>query len=232
MPSSRGAQELAISSQPPALDTDKFESNEIPSFSFTDFVPEKLLGIGSFAAVHQVQLKPGLVGRIPIPADEGCRNISSYALKSPKRSEGDNVDDSNVTFDEKIKYLEIEAQFLARLDHPNIIHLRGTSNGKCSFLGYFIVLDCLRKDTLKDRLNIWRQSNKLSRPSRPEEKPNCEQRIRRIGLGVVAAMKYLHSKSIIFRDLKVSLLFRTCCARKFPRSVGAVRVLPKLGCRA
>lgn len=66
----------------------------------------------------------------------------------------------DAAFETGAEDLATEARFLAALDHPNIIKLRGFSEGgvqgfaKGSARGYFLVLDRLYQ-TLEDRLQTW-----------------------------------------------------------------------------
>ena len=59
--------------------------------------------------------------------------------------------------------LALEAEFLAKLDHPNIIKLRGlTHSGAAGFAngpcGYFLIIDRLF-ETLKERIKRWHDPN-------------------------------------------------------------------------
>jgi len=91
-----------------------------------------------------------------------------------------------------------ETAMLASLDHPHIIKLYGRAGGCVSNSfrlsdGYFILLDRL-KDTLDDRIQRWKKSSdKKAPPSLTHIKTACS---------IADAMSYLHSKNIIFRDLK------------------------------
>ena len=94
-----------------------------------------------------------------------------------------------------------ETAMLASLDHPNIIKLHGRAGG-CgpdSFRlsdGFFILLDRLR-DSLEDRIRSWKKTlaanNKAASPSMSQIKTAC---------AIADALSYLHSKNIVFRDLK------------------------------
>jgi serine/threonine protein kinase len=94
-----------------------------------------------------------------------------------------------------------ETAMLASLDHPNIIKLHGRAGG-CgadSFRlsdGFFILLDRLR-DSLEDRIRSWKKTlaanKKAASPSMSQIRTAC---------AIADALSYLHSKNIVFRDLK------------------------------
>jgi serine/threonine protein kinase len=91
-----------------------------------------------------------------------------------------------------------ETAILANLNHPNIIKLHGRANGHLedAFMlndGYFILLDRL-SETLHDRIASWKVDPGL------RVGPRMKQI--QVAHAVADAMAYLHSKKIIFRDLK------------------------------
>jgi len=92
-----------------------------------------------------------------------------------------------------------ETAMLASLDHPHIVKIHGRASGGCvsnSFRlsdGFFILLDRL-KDTLDDRIQRW------SKTSTDKKIPAISQI--KTAIAIADAMSYLHSKDIIFRDLK------------------------------
>jgi len=110
--------------------------------------------------------------------------------------------------------LVVEANFLIHLNHKNILSIRGwASNGIESYSsgehsGYFLILDRLH-DTLADRIKRWREDNleraeKLGRLSIQNNGTSSDELLSRtkVARQIASALKYLHSKNIVFRDLK------------------------------
>jgi len=93
-----------------------------------------------------------------------------------------------------------ETALLASLDHPNIIKVHGRASGSLSdaFVlndGYFILLDRL-SETLTERISTLRMTG-LGESKRG---PGANEL--KIARDVAEAVSYLHSKRIVFRDLK------------------------------
>ena len=93
-----------------------------------------------------------------------------------------------------------ETAILANLSHPNIIKLHGRASGSLTDAfrtndGYFILLDKL-ECTLLDRIDTWlKQPDSITGPSVNPEQLD-------VAHSIANAMSYLHSKKILFRDLK------------------------------
>lgn len=106
--------------------------------------------------------------------------------------------------------LAVESQFLAVIEHPNIIKMRGVSNLDPLDTDYFIVIDRLY-DTLDKKIKIdWKTRDDECKPSflrKRDEMSKLQEScllIERLvcAIDLSSALKFLHSISIVYRDLK------------------------------
>lgn len=121
---------------------------------------------------------------------------------------------------EAILDLVCEAEYLARLSHPNIIRLRATV-GQSGFSSFMLILDRLDQ-TLSTKLDEWKHALQGERKAQfgggpagmlCRKKPaywRQHQGLRRVlfherllaASHVARALRHLHSKSLMFRDVK------------------------------
>lgn len=99
--------------------------------------------------------------------------------------------------------LIMEAKFLSRMDHPNILKLRGMALGGTStfaatglFDSYFLVVDELQ-ETLIQRIHRWKVQG-----STDQYQPAMVLEKLKLAVQVASALAYLHHRRLVFRDLK------------------------------
>ena len=171
-----------------------------------------VLGSGSFSKVIQVQIK----GR------KGNGSNSFVALKRlkgdllpSKLTENSCRNGSVAAFKKAATELAREAFLLSRFDHPHIINILGwTSGGVTSYSAYrrhdayFLVLELLQEETLEDRIEEWNQDDgylQLQRCAEDERKVYAHRRKMEqltICRQIASALSYIHSKNVVYRDLK------------------------------
>mmetsp|Transcript_19286 Transcript_19286/g.44117 ORF Transcript_19286/g.44117 Transcript_19286/m.44117 type:complete len:625 (+) Transcript_19286:291-2165(+) len=190
------------------LDREKF--NTVPQLSRRDFTITRHLGKGSFSdvfevsadipsslkpktAIHKARSRRASLATSVAPAVVGKKQ-EMLAMKCLRPQIRSNCDQFVIGAEDLVH----ETAMLASLDHPFIIKLHARASGSLrdSFVlndGYFILLDRLT-GTLTDRLQEWKSvPERLMGPGRDELN---------VALSVADAVTYLHSKRIVFRDLK------------------------------
>ena len=176
----------------------------LPRFEREDFELGDLIAFGGFSNVYAIshfKVDSELT-------DEPEQEHKEYVIKhlNPK-----------LAFNPKklvvgAKDLVMEAHFLSALDHENIIKLRGWSAaGIAGFSatgradGFFLILDRLSM-TLAKKIAIWREENKQKKTgllkSRSSLKGSTLAERLQVAIDVSNAIKYLHERRILFRDLK------------------------------
>jgi len=129
--------------------------------------------------------------------------------------------------------LALETQFLTALNHDNILSIRGTPVDGIHALrdgrhdGYFIITDRLI-DTLDQRIKTWNQRKKMAALKEQAEEEQlfllCEKM--EYALQLAEALKYLHDRRIVFRDLKPQNIGFSASGRLQLFDFGLCRELP------
>lgn len=191
----------------------------------------KELGKGGFCVVYEANLSlpPHLLRSGTTSNDEFEQdhdkndNEYEYCVKFLKP----NVLPERKKFARGIADLAIEAHFLASLNHPHILHLRGVSQSFKLFEptsplflsdlsnqpglegGSFLLLDKL-KMTLDVKINHWKELqqkwtsflNRTLHDIRGAKRREFRLERVTVALQLASAMQYLHNHNICYRDLK------------------------------
>jgi len=164
-----------------------------------------LLGRGNFCVIHGARLSSENVAskRSSEPINGSKVNYDCFAIKAlDKEVISDDIDLLKCHAD-----LVHEAQLLSSMQHPNIVHMIGTSSSDSIVsdfsLGFFIVMERLF-DTLEDKLRIWANvaTGRVRRISFVSKKEVIYAERLWIALDVASALSYLHLHNIIHRDIK------------------------------
>ena len=200
---------------------------------------QKHLGTGGFSDVFEVVYKRGQLfdtkmtaisggtqlnrgrstrGRPTRPSQCGERQQHVFAMKCLRPQIRSDADQFTVGAEDQVR----ETAILANLNHQHIIKLHGRAFGHLTnaFMlndVYFILLDRLT-ETLHGRIDTWKRTDCIL------EGPAVKQM--EVAHSIADAMLYLHSKKIVFRDLKpdnvgfdskgVLKLFDFGCATSLP----------------
>lgn len=210
----------------------------VGSFQRQEIALGSLLGKGRFSKVYEItsiELDPKAdeagVDACSLDVSERARTVMSkharqgkYAMKRLRKKLLRRPRD----FTRAAAHMVIEAQYLSKLDHPNILKLRGSALGGASSLetgnhdGYFLILDRVT-ETLQERIHKTWATQRSSGSELLYQKTHY-------ALQLASAIQYLHDRRIIFRDLSPKnlgftddhslQLFDFGMARELPQALG------------
>ena len=189
-------------------------------FDRDELILGTLLGSGGFSDVYELKaitLKNGkaskytraqIAARKYYSQNTQRNGVSKYAVKMlrVKTTRTDN------NFCMAAADLTAEAHLLASLNHRHILNIRGWSYGGTkslesgSYDSYFLILDRLHC-TLDKKIEQWRQQSIEVLPSfrslkTKNTKNDALVERTKIAYQLGSALNYLHSRGIVFRDLK------------------------------
>jgi hypothetical protein len=199
---------------------------EIPRFATREIQEGLVLGSGCFASVYEVrgfcimqddgrrlslsrdddEVDPGEIESRKF-MDKHCYRSNGNARYAIKRLRQATIRES-LSYMNGMADLATETLFLASLEHPNVIKLRGIAMEDMFSKEYFLILDRLY-DTLSVRVRKWKKRSKQSQGimgsfkdrNGSAKKQLFEERMK-YGLDLAAAIAYIHKQMIIHRDLK------------------------------
>jgi serine/threonine protein kinase len=183
----------------------------------TEIYDEKVLGAGGFCSVtevHNIQLKQPnpnsshmITSGLPQNIFERRRSIAErcedrgrrrYALKRIDRKL---IMKKDATFVTGVIDLVMESKYLSAIQHKNIIDIHGASSSHPCSDSFFIILEKMHC-TLNERMRFWKRNNRLN--SSLDMGDHDEGLLKRLKVAgdICSAVTYLHSRGIIYRDLK------------------------------
>lgn len=193
----------------------------LPTFVGLEVHLGKLIGTGSFSRIYEIKSLELLEGSAPEKkrsalAVQSKQLVNGKAPLVVKHLRGKLIFKPR-SFREYAKDLVMEANYLATIQHPHIISIRGVAaDGEQAYLSgrhnsYFIILDRV-ECTLLDRMEQWRKQIKKLKPAMlgklgtglggaSSDQVLFEGRLKIIR-DVASAMEYLHSRNLVHRDLK------------------------------
>jgi Protein kinase domain len=157
--------------------------------------------VPDFLADHPVQdqLRRELMGTVAHQEPDVPGTTTGYAIKHLKAE----LLQNSKLFEAAAADIIMEAKFLSRLSHPNILRLRGMAMGGTSafaatglYDSYFLVVDEL-KETLIERIHRWKVQGTTD-----QYRSNMVLYKLRLAVQVASALAYLHERRLVFRDLK------------------------------
>ena len=210
-----------------ALTSVEDHTDHFPKFEKSELVMGKLLGKGGFGTVLEIRgFKVDGVSSNAVAGRKGSQDTDMEGMESKRfiaehclRDGGDaryavkylspEVITDTALYIQGMQDMAIESRFLSDLEHPNIVKMRSLSHVDPYDPGFFIVMDRLY-DTLEKRLEKWKSRNsrctglagKLGDRKGTKAQSLMEDRLV-AAFDLSSAYEYLHSRNIVYRDIKV-----------------------------
>ena len=176
----------------------------LQQFEKDDVSVGSLIGNGSFYDIFDVSLSKICLKRQKKYGTTGDSNLDEPVVL--KKIKGLNYYDGK----QNTAYLNLvhETDLLSSLNHRNIVKIHGSGQqflGSTSGQQYFIIIGRI-KYTLEKQLRIWHtDETSCDGVEIPTHRRNKELNTRlKVAVSIASALSYLHSRDIVFRDLKPS----------------------------